>query len=57
MVHHGHMTHDDHLNEHLELCKRVYERMRRDNTWPWTDVADSTESEDLVESDRNPDNS
>jgi hypothetical protein len=51
------MTHDDHLNEHLELCKRVYERMRRDNTWPWTDATDSTESEDLVESDHNPDNS
>lgn len=47
------MNHDDHLNEHLELCKRVYERMRRENSWPWVVKADSTEPEDLVESDGN----
>jgi hypothetical protein len=48
------MSHDDHLNEHVELCKRVYERMRRDNSWPWVVIADSTETKDLVESNDNP---
>lgn len=49
------MTPDEHLNEHLELCKQVYERMRRENSWPWVVKADSTEIEDLVESENNPD--
>lgn len=42
------MTHDEHLSEHLELCKRIYLRMLADGTWPWDD---SPNSEDLVESD------
>ena len=42
------------LNEHLELCKQVYERMKRENSWPWVVKPDSTEPEDLVESDGNP---
>jgi len=42
-----------HLDEYLALCKRIYERMERDGSWPWKD---STLSEDLVESDDNPTN-
>ena len=41
------MTGDDHLQRYLALCKRIYERMERDGTWPW---ADSPKSDDLVES-------
>ena len=29
------LTREEHVEEHLELMKRVYERMRRDNSWPW----------------------
>ena len=42
-----------HLDAYLALCKRIYERMERDGSWPWKD---STLSEDLVESDDNPKN-
>ena len=35
------------LNDHLKLCKRVFERMMRDGSWPWRD---SQNPEDLVES-------
>lgn len=38
------------LERYLALCKRTYERMERDGTWPWNRQADSTLSEDLVES-------
>lgn len=31
------MKSDDHLQQHLELCKRIYLRMRADGTWPWCD--------------------
>ena len=48
------MTPQEHLNEHLELCKQVYERMRLENSWPWVATPDSTEAEDLVESNHNP---
>ena len=44
----GNMTNDEHLQRHLELCKRVYERMKREGSWPWSD---SPKSEDLVDSD------
>ncbi|WP_188527426.1 hypothetical protein [Sinisalibacter lacisalsi] len=42
------MSKDDHLKQHLELCKTIYLRMLKDGTWPWRD---SQISEDLVESD------
>ena len=38
------------LERYLALCKRIYERMEREGTWPWKD---STLSADLVESDDN----
>lgn len=46
--------HDDaYLQEYFEICKRVYEQMERDGTWPWT--IDSPNTEDMVdsESDKN----
>ena len=36
------------LETYLELCKRIFERMEREGSWPW---ADSQNSENLVESD------
>jgi len=44
------------LKRYLALCQRIYEDMERDGTWPWKDTPDSTLSEDLVESDDNPEN-
>ena len=41
------MDEDKFLEEYLELCKRIFERMEREGSWPW---ADSQNSEDLVES-------
>lgn len=45
------MDKNEHLDRHLDLCKRVYERMRRDGTWPWRDSpvsGDVLEYEDQV---------
>jgi hypothetical protein len=36
------------LEAFFELCQRIYERMEREGTWPWT--ADSTNPEDMVDS-------
>ncbi|WP_165375247.1 hypothetical protein [Roseovarius nitratireducens] len=44
------MTHDDHLQEHLELCKSIYDELRKAGKWPWPD---SPNLENLVESDDN----
>lgn len=43
------MDHDERLEIHLELCKRIYERMKRDGSWPWRTEDDSPNSDDLVE--------
>lgn len=40
------------LEQYLALCKRMYERMLREDTWPW----DSTLSDNLIESKDNPEN-
>lgn len=45
------MDKDEHLERHLDLCKRIYLRMLRDGSWPW---ADSPKSEDLIESKDSP---
>jgi hypothetical protein len=39
------------LEAFFELCKRIYERMEREGTWPWT--TDSTNPEDMVDSESN----
>lgn len=36
------------LEAYLALCKRIYERMEREGTWPW--AADSLNSEDVIDS-------
>lgn len=44
------MKRDPHLQAHLDLCQSVFERMKRDGSWPWPD---SQFSGDLVESEGN----
>ena len=44
------------LDRYLAFCKRVYENMEREGTWPWKDNSDSTLCEDLVDLDDNPNN-
>lgn len=46
----GIMDKREHLERHLELCKRVYERMKREGSWPWSDADDSSDAPDMVES-------
>ena len=41
------MNDDEFLDEYLELCKSIYERMEREGSWPWLD---SQNSENLIES-------
>ncbi len=56
------MNNDNHndippeLERYLALCKRIYEDMERNGTWPWKDEPDSTLSADMVDSDDNPEN-
>jgi hypothetical protein len=38
------------LERYLALCRRIYERMEREGSWPW---ADSPNSEDLIDSEGN----
>jgi hypothetical protein len=42
----GGMT-DEQFERYLEFCKRLFEKMRRENAWPWTDSPDFG---DVVES-------
>lgn len=44
------MDKHDHLQRHLELCRRTYLRMLADETWPWREEPDLTISEDVIES-------
>ena len=44
------MDNNDHLQRHLELCRRIYLRMLAEGSWPWREPPDSPNSEDLVES-------
>jgi len=36
------------LDAYFDICKRIFEQMERDSTWPWP--SDSTNSEDSIES-------
>jgi len=40
------MTDEDRFEQFIELCKRVFERMQRDGTWPWPDDAPGGTRED-----------
>jgi hypothetical protein len=42
------MDHSPGLEAYLALCKRIYERMVADGSWPWP--VDSTLSEDVIDS-------
>ena len=42
------------LEEYLAICQAVFERMRREGTWPWPE--DSTNPEDVIDSGGNPEN-
>ena len=44
------MEKDEHLQRHLDLCRRVYLRMLAEGSWPWKEKPDSTESDDVLES-------
>jgi hypothetical protein len=35
------MTEDEHLQKHLQLCKRIYLRLKAEGKWPWTAAQDS----------------
>ncbi len=41
------MKEDEHIQRHLEICQRVYERLVAEGQWPWSD---SPNSEDVIES-------
>ncbi len=41
----------EYLEEYFQICKRLYEQMERDGTWPWG--PDSLNSEDVVDSEDN----
>lgn len=41
------MTDDEHIERHLEICQRVYERLLAEGKWPFPD---STDSDGVVES-------
>ncbi|WP_164989184.1 hypothetical protein [Roseovarius sp. A46] len=49
------MKKDDNLQQHLDLCKRIYLRMLKDGSWPWRDAPDSQNPVDLIESKDNRD--
>ena len=31
------MTEEQRFEQFIELCKRIFERMERDGSWPWLD--------------------
>ena len=41
------MNREQHLEQYLRLCQRLYERLEAEGSWPWLD---STDPDDLVES-------
>ncbi|MEM9839503.1 MAG: hypothetical protein AAF830_10170 [Pseudomonadota bacterium] len=42
------MTDDEHLERHLAICRHLYESLRAEGRWPFSD---SPNPEDLVDSD------
>ncbi len=49
------MNEDEILEAYFQICKRTYEQMERDGTWPWAE-GESPNPQDMVESDDNPKN-
>jgi hypothetical protein len=46
-VYHVSMTEDEHIQRHLDICQRVYERLVAEGKWLWPD---SPKSDDVIES-------
>lgn len=42
------MTKEEFLERHLELCKQVFLRMKREDSWPWREVPDSSTSDKML---------
>lgn len=38
---------DEQFERYMEVCRRMFERMRRENAWPWLD---SPDRDDVVDS-------
>jgi hypothetical protein len=38
------MEERDFLEEYLDICKSIYLRMERDNSWPWVLAAEQSET-------------
>ena len=36
------MTEEQRFEQFIELCKRIYERMEREGSWPWPDEPTDT---------------
>ncbi len=32
------MTNEERLERYLEFCRRIYERMKREGVWPWSEA-------------------
>lgn len=51
------MEKDEHLQRHLDLCRRMHLRMLSDGSWPWKEDEkqdpDSPKSENLLDSGNN----
>ncbi len=45
------MDEEDMLDQYFAICRRIYEQMERDGTWPWPE--ESTNQEDLIKSEDN----
>ncbi len=44
------MTEEQRFEQFLELCKRIYDRMEREGSWPWpegTIERDAPEGDDI----------
>ena len=44
------MDPDKHLERHLDLCRRIYLRMLAEGTWPPIEDSESSNPDDVVES-------
>ncbi len=47
------MDHDERLEIHMKICRQIFERMRREGSWPWREEGGSSDSDNLVELDGN----
>jgi len=43
------MTDEQRFEQFIELCKRIYERMEREGSWPWSTDTSGLKPEDEEE--------